>query len=70
MVTECGMTQKLREDVPNKEFYSFCNFCPYMKVTDLQSVLEALEQNKHQIEIPESIRLQAKTSVDRMLQMV
>jgi quinolinate synthase len=70
VVTECGMTQKLREDVPGKQFFSFCNFCPYMKVTNLESVLEALEQNKHQIEIPEDIRLKAKKSVDRMLEVV
>ena len=68
VVTECGMTNKLREDVPGKSFVSFCNFCTYMKVTTLESVLEALELEQHEISLPKEIIIQARKSVDKMLE--
>ena len=30
VVTECGMTDRLKIDVPNKNFHSFCNLCPFL----------------------------------------
>ncbi|MDP7336632.1 MAG: quinolinate synthase NadA, partial [Candidatus Marinimicrobia bacterium] len=42
VVTECGMTEKLREDAPDKNFHSFCNICPYMKTTTLPLVVNSL----------------------------
>jgi quinolinate synthase len=68
VVTECGMTNKLREDVPGKHFYSFCNFCPYMKATTLELVLQSLKEEKHLIELPEEIIARAKKSIVRMLE--
>lgn len=70
VVTECGMTNKLREDVPGKQFYSFCNFCPYMKMTTLKSVLEALKKEQHEITVEEPVITQAAKAVNRMLEMV
>jgi quinolinate synthase len=70
VVTECGMTNKLREDVPQKHFFSFCNFCPYMKVTTLESVLHALEKSEHEIEVEEPVRRRAAQAVNRMLELV
>ena len=67
VVTECGMTQKLREDVPGKTFHSFCNFCPFMKMTTLASVVSALENMEHEIFLEEPVRLRAAAAVDRML---
>jgi quinolinate synthase len=68
VVTECGMVQKLREDVPGKNFYSFCNLCPYMKATDLQSVYyDSLILNKHEIDLPTEIMDRARESITRML---
>lgn len=67
VVTECGMTDKLREDLPGKTFFSFCNFCPYMKIITLQSVYDALLKNQYEIQLNENIRLQAKKAIDKML---
>jgi len=69
VVTECGMTNKLREDVPGKRFFSFCNFCPYMKVTTLESVLEALQKMQHEIKVEEKVRTEAAKAVNRMLEL-
>ncbi|HLG34399.1 MAG TPA: quinolinate synthase NadA [Bacteroidia bacterium] len=68
VVTECGMTNKLREDVPGKHFYSFCNLCAYMKATTLELVLQSLKEEKQRIELPEEIIARAKKSIVRMLE--
>mgnify|MGYP001571177947 CR=1 FL=1 len=67
VVTECGMTEKLREDVPEKNFLSFCNICPYMKSTTLPLVVRSLVQNIHEINLPEDIIINARKAIDRML---
>lgn len=67
VVTECGMTEKLRQDVPDKNFMSFCNICPYMKSTTLPLVARALITNQNEINLPEDIIMGARKSINRML---
>lgn len=67
VVTECGMTEKLRQDVPGKNFMSFCNICPYMKSTTLPLVARALITNQNEITLPEDIIRDARKSINRML---
>lgn len=68
VVTECGMTEKLRQDVPEKSFHALCNICPFMKMTTLSLVERSLKKLEYQIEIPESIIEKARKSIDRMLE--
>jgi len=68
VVTECGMTEKLREDVPNKNFYSFCNICPYMKSITMPLVVQSLIHNQHKITLPKDIIVKARKALDRMLE--
>ena len=68
VVTECGMTEKLREDVPDKNFHSFCNICPYMKSVTLPLVVNALVHNVHEITLPEDTMAKARKALDRMLE--
>lgn len=70
VVTECGMVNKLREDVPGKIFFSFCNFCPYMKIITLQSVYDALLKNQFEVDVPVKIQTEAKKAIDKMLELV
>ena len=70
VVTECGMTDKLRQDVPSKNFLSFCNLCSYMKATTLESVLEALQENKNEIILDEDMMDKARKSIVNMLAVV
>ncbi|MFH1590645.1 MAG: quinolinate synthase NadA [archaeon] len=67
VVTECGMTDILREHVPHKNFHSFCNVCPFMKSTTLPLVVQSLVQNKHEITLPDHIIKYARKAIDRML---
>ena len=68
VVTECGMTEKLREDAPDKNFHSFCNICPYMKSTTLPLVVNALVHNKNEITLSKEIIVKARKALDRMLE--
>ncbi len=68
VVTECGMTEMLRQDVPNKNFYSFCNICPYMKSTTLPLVVQSLVYNRYEITLPKDIIIKARKALDRMLE--
>ncbi|MEK6949468.1 MAG: quinolinate synthase NadA, partial [Nanoarchaeota archaeon] len=68
VVTECGMTEMLRQDAPSKNFYSFCNICPYMKSTTLPLVAQSLVHNQHEITLPKDIIIKARKALDRMLE--
>lgn len=68
VVTECGMTEKLREDAPGKNFKSFCNICPYMKATTLPMVIGSLTNNQNEITLPGDIIAKARKALDRMLE--
>ena len=68
VVTECGMTARLSEDVPDKSFFSFCNLCSFMKATTLEHVLHSLEEEETEINLPESVMNRARTSILKMLE--
>ena len=69
VVTECGMREKLQQDVPDKKFFSFCKVCFYMKFITLENIRDALVNNKHIIEIPEEIRIKAEQALIRMFEL-
>jgi quinolinate synthase len=68
--TEMGVLYKLKKNNPEKVFYLMSNglVCANMKKTSLKSVFNSLNEMKNNIEIDEDIRLQAKKSLDRMLE--
>ena len=69
LVTECGMTDKLKVQFPDRDFIGTCVLCPYMKRIELRNVLSAMK-NPHAsqvIELPHDIIQGARRSLDRML---
>jgi quinolinate synthase len=46
-----------------------CNVCPYMALNTMEKLYAALRDLTPRIEIEESLRLKAKRSLDRMLEM-
>lgn len=70
LVTECGLSDRLAIEFPDREFYGTCLLCPYMKKNHLQNILQALKDPipEQIIEIPEEIRLKARKSIDKMLE--
>ncbi len=68
--TEEGILHRLKKENPDKRFYVLNKemVCPNMKRTKLESVLTAMENMQHVIKVPENIRIPAKRSLDRMLE--
>ncbi len=68
--TEKGLMHRMNKDNPNKQFYPLRPdmICPNMKKTTLESIRDALREMKHVVQVPEDIRVKAKKSLDRMLE--
>jgi quinolinate synthase len=68
--TESGMLYRLKKENPDKEFYlpSEHLICANMKLTTLGWVAHSLEAEVFEVKVPEEIRLKAKKSLDRMLE--
>ena len=68
--TEVGILYRMRKENPGKTFYPASEraVCPNMKLTTLEKVLWALEGMRHEVNVPEDIRIRARKCIDRMLQ--
>ena len=71
LVTECGLGDLARTRFPDKVFVPMCRLCPYMKATDLQHVLDVLENPgpSHRIELDPEICRRAKRSIEKMFEL-
>lgn len=69
LVTECGITDRVRTEFPNKNIVGTCNLCPYMKKIKLEDVLQALKKPRKEqvVEIPANILKKAQLSVKKMM---
>jgi len=67
--TEVGILHRLRKYNPNKIFYPASDkaVCQNMKLINLEKVLWALEEMKHEVKVPEDVRVKALTAVDKMI---
>ena len=69
IVTECGLSDRLLLEVPEKKFYKSCKLCVFMKMITLDSVLDALRNRRYEITLPEDVRAGAARSLNRMLEL-
>jgi quinolinate synthase len=69
VVTECGLSDKLLLEVPEKHFYKACKLCQYMKMITLDNVVDALENMQYEIKLDEDVRVAAAASLQRMLEL-
>ena len=69
LVTECGMTDKLKVQFPDRNFIGTCVLCPFMKKIELRNVLSAMKNPdvSQIIELPQDVIARARVSLDRML---
>lgn len=67
--TEMGVLYELKQKNPKKTFYSVGHrqFCPNMKRITLENVRDTLRDIKNQVELDETLRLDAKKALDEML---
>ncbi len=70
ILTECAMGDNIAAENPDKEMLRMCSVrCPHMNEITLEDTLKSLREDVHQIEVDEDVRLKAKRSLDRMLEM-
>lgn len=70
LITECGMTDKLKVQFPDRDFVGACVLCPYMKKTELRNVLQAMQAPRAEqlIELEPDVISRARVAIDRMLE--
>ncbi|MGF1549021.1 MAG: quinolinate synthase NadA [Sphingomonadaceae bacterium] len=77
VATEPHIIHQMEKAAPHKNFIGApgadgncnCNMCPYMALNTLEKLYTALRDLEPRIEIEEDLRLAAKKSLDRMLEM-
>ncbi len=77
VATEPHIIHQMQKALPGKTFIGApgadgncnCNICPYMALNTLEKLYVALRDLEPRIEIEEGLRLDAKKSLDRMLDM-
>jgi len=69
VVTECGLSDRLLVELPEKKFYKACKLCQFMKMITIEDTLLALERMQHEIVLDEEVRAGAERSVRRMLEL-
>ncbi|WP_285021127.1 quinolinate synthase NadA [Novosphingobium sp. fls2-241-R2A-195] len=77
VATEPHIIHQMQLSIPNKTFIGApgadgncnCNICPYMALNNLEKLYIALRDLSPRVEIEEPLRLAAKKSLDRMLEM-
>lgn len=68
VVTECGLSDRLAMEVPDKTFVKGCKLCTFMKVTTLEDVRDSLRDLKYEVIVPEEIRVKAERALRRMFE--
>jgi quinolinate synthase len=66
IVTECGLSDRLAMEVPDKTFLKGCKLCAFMKVTTLEDVRDSLLYLRYEVDVPEDIRVPAERALRRM----
>jgi len=74
VVTETGMLNRLRREIPGKRFIAgptescACNDCRFMKMNTIEKVRDALLNLSPVIDMPEDVRSKAYDPIKRMLE--
>lgn len=68
IVTEEGMCNRLRREIPGKKFYPAAGVCQNMKRITLEKVYESLKDEKYEVKIPKEIEGRAREALERMLE--
>lgn len=70
LVTECGLSERMRVEFPQKYFVGMCGLCPYMKMNTLPLIKQVLLNPAADqiIHVPEDVRLRALQSLQKMFE--
>ncbi|HVN64468.1 MAG TPA: quinolinate synthase NadA [Candidatus Binataceae bacterium] len=67
VVTECGLSDRLLMEIPDKHFYKACRLCRFMKMITLEGTLDSLRHLRHEISLSDEVRSGAKRALEAML---
>jgi len=68
VVTECGLSDRLLLELPEKTFYKSCKLCAFMKMITLEDTLHSLEEMRFPIELDPEVAAGAERALRRMLE--
>ncbi|MCD6414556.1 MAG: quinolinate synthase NadA [Candidatus Diapherotrites archaeon] len=69
IATEEGMVNRLRMEVPEKEFYPIGGTCTGMKAITLEDILSSLKTGQYEVTLDEDVVNKAKRALDRMMEL-
>lgn len=69
IVTECGLSDRLLLELPEKKFCKVCKLCQYMKMITLEDTLQSLRVMRHEITLSEEVRQGAEKALRRMFEL-
>ncbi|PWJ42780.1 quinolinate synthase NadA [Sediminitomix flava] len=78
VATEAGILHKMAQSVPHKELIPAptdenntcaCSECHFMKMNTLEKVYSCLKYEYPSVDVPEDIRIKAKSSIERMFEL-
>jgi len=69
IVTECGLSDRLLLEAPEKHFYKACKLCRFMKMITIEGTLAALQNVQYEVILDEDVRIAAERSLRRMLEL-
>ncbi len=67
LLTECSMSDNVAVANPTVDFVRPCNLCPHMKRITLENLYECLRDETNEVLVPEPMRSQAFTAVQKMI---
>ncbi|HCO95809.1 MAG TPA: hypothetical protein DIU00_18000 [Phycisphaerales bacterium] len=72
IATEIGIIHTLKKQNPEAEFFPASDraICPNMKKITIDKVIGSLENMQYKITVPETIRIEAKQALDRMVEIL
>ncbi len=69
VLTECGMIERLKKEVPGKKFFGLCNLCFDMKKNNLESIYNSLKNELYEVKVDQKIVEKAKKAFDKMFEL-
>jgi quinolinate synthase len=68
VVTECGLSDRLLMELPEKRFFKACKLCRFMKMITLEGVLDSLRNLRYEITLSDEVRDGARRALERMIE--
>ncbi|MGH7864776.1 MAG: quinolinate synthase NadA [Candidatus Binataceae bacterium] len=69
VVTECGLSDRLLMELPEKRFFKACKLCRFMKMITLAGVVDSLQNLRFEITLSDQVRDGARRALERMLEL-